>query len=208
MCGFQATRWGDEPSTFYDKAWAMNKIRLLLVEDDKLLREGILEILKSQKDIKVVAASSNKENTILKIHKLKPNVVLLDLGLRSQMSLQVVKMVKLEFPDAKVIVMDLAPAPADIAQFVKAGASGFILKDVTVDQFLRTIRKVAEGSKVLPPLFPESLFSQIVEYALMGGVGSPARITKQIKQIVKRSVKSDTLRVVKRAVKRKVKKVA
>jgi DNA-binding NarL/FixJ family response regulator len=144
----------------------MKKIRLLVVEDDHLLRDGIKEILKQQKDIKVVAASGKKENTILKIHKLNPNVVLLNLGLRSQNSLQVVRMVKQEFPNAKVIVMDLAPVPADIAQFIKAGASGFIIRDVTVEKFFQTIRIVAEGAKVLPPLLPESLFAKIVEYAL------------------------------------------
>jgi DNA-binding NarL/FixJ family response regulator len=147
----------------------MKNIRLLLVEDDRFLRDGIKEILKHQKDIKVVAASGNKENTILKIHKLKPNVVLLDLSLRSKNSLQVVKMVKKEFPDAKVIVMDLAPVPADIAQFVRAGASGFILKDVTVEKFLHTIRAVAEGTKVLPPFLTNSFFSGIVENALKTG---------------------------------------
>lgn len=169
----------------------MNKIRLLLVEDDKLLRDGILEILKRQKDIKVVAASSNKANTVLRIHALKPNVVLMDLGLRSHNSLQVVTLVKNEFPDAKVIVMDLAPVPADIARFVKAGASGFILKDVTVEQFLRTIRSVAEGKKLLPPLLPESLFAQIVEYALMSGSAAHKKVAKGIATpVTRRAVSS------------------
>jgi len=161
----------------------MKNIRLLLVEDDPLLRDGILALLKRQKDIQVVAASGNKENTILKIHSLKPNVVLLDLGLRSQSSLQVVKMVKKEFPASKVIVMDIAPVPADIKQFVKAGASGFILRDVTVDEFLRTIRAVAEGEKILPPLLPESLFAQIVEYALKSGKVKQKRYSKDGKTV-------------------------
>ncbi len=147
----------------------MQEIRLLLVEDDLILREGILEILKHQKDIKVIAASGNEENTVLKIHTLKPNIVLLDLGLRSKSSIAVVKMVKKEFPAAKIIIMDLAPVPADVKQFVEAGATGFILRDITVDEFLGAIRAVAEGKKILPPLLPDSLFAQIVEYALKSG---------------------------------------
>ncbi len=79
----------------------MNKIRLLLIEDNRLLRDGIAVMLKGQRDIRVVAASGNGENSVLKIHKLKPNVILLDLGLRSQSSLHVVEIVKKEFPERK-----------------------------------------------------------------------------------------------------------
>lgn len=147
----------------------MKKIRMLLIEDNRVLREGILAMLKKEQDIIIVAASGNRANTILRIHRLKPNVILLDLGLRSLNSLHVVESAKKEFPNTKVIVMDLAPVPADIMQYVKAGASGFILKDTSTDDFLATIRAVYEGKKVLPPPSSTSLFSQIVEHAVKGG---------------------------------------
>ncbi|MHB9013472.1 MAG: LuxR C-terminal-related transcriptional regulator [Ignavibacteriaceae bacterium] len=147
----------------------MKKIRLLLIEDNRLLRDGILSILKPQKDIVIIAASGDGKNTLVKIKQLKPNVVLLDLGLRSQNSLHVVEIVKKDFPEAKIIIMDLAPVQADILQYVKAGANGFILKDASLNDFLITIRSVAEGSTVLPPLLVDSLFSQIVDHALREG---------------------------------------
>jgi DNA-binding NarL/FixJ family response regulator len=147
----------------------MRKIRMLLIEDNRLLREGILAMLKKERDIDVVAASGNRTNTVLKINRLKPNVILLDLGLRNLNSLHVVESAKKEFPRTKVIVMDLAPVPADIMQYVKAGASGFILKDTSPDDFLTTIRAVSEGKKVLLPSLSTSLFSQIVEHAVKTG---------------------------------------
>lgn len=147
----------------------MKKIRLLLIEDNRLLREGLVAMLKKQRDIKIVAAYGKGQNTILKIHQLKPNVILLDLGLRSLNSLHVVEIVRKEFHTVKVIVMDLAPVQGDIVQFVKAGAAGFILKDSTLDEFITTIRAVAEGEKVLPSLSTKSLLSQIIEHALKGG---------------------------------------
>ncbi len=107
----------------------MKKIRLLLIEDNRLLRNGIAAMLKKQDDIKIIAASGNSESTVTKIRLLKPNVILLDLGLSNQNSLAVVEFVKKDFPNAKVIVMDIAPLQGDINLFVKAGASGFILKD-------------------------------------------------------------------------------
>ncbi len=164
-----------------------HKIRLLLIEDNRLLRDGIFAVLKPHKDIKVIAASGDGKNTILKIKKLKPNVVLLDLGLRSQNSLHVVEIVKKDFPEAKVIIMDLAPVQADILQYVKAGANGFILKDASLNDFLITIRSVAQGSTVLPPMLVDSLFSQIVENAVRDGktkIKDAVKMTKREREVV------------------------
>jgi len=165
----------------------MKKIRLLLIEDNRLLRKGILDILKTQPDINIVSTSGNNEKTILKIHKLEPNVILLDLGLRNQNSLHLIEMVKKEFPKSNVIIMDLAPVQADILQYVKAGASGFILKDASLDDFLVTIKAVSEGIKVLPPTLTDSLFSQIVEHAIKGGkvkLKDAVRMTKREREVI------------------------
>jgi RNA polymerase sigma factor (sigma-70 family) len=165
----------------------MKKIRLLLIEDNRLLRNGILAILKPQKDIVIIAASGDGKDTLLKIKQLKPNVVLLDLGLRSQNSLRVVEIVKKDFPEAKIIVMDLAPVQADILQYVKAGANGFILKDASLNDFLITIRTVAEGSTVLPPLLVDSLFSQIVDHAVREGkskLNEAIKMTKREREVI------------------------
>jgi DNA-binding NarL/FixJ family response regulator len=165
----------------------MKKIRLLLIEDNRLLRDGILGILKSHKDIVIIAASGNGKNTLERIKQLKPNVVLLDLGLRSQNSLHVVEIVKKDFPEAKIIVMDLAPVQADILQYVKAGANGFILKDASLNDFLITIRTVNEGATVLPPLLIDSLFSQIVDHAVRNGkskLNEAVKMTKREREVI------------------------
>ena len=114
-----------------------NKIRILLIEDNRLLREGIAELLKKQPDMNVVTTVGNGENILALIDKQKPNLVLLDLGLRSQNSLHIVKLVKKDFSEIKIIVMDLIPLQADIFEFVQAGVSGFMLKDISVAEFLK-----------------------------------------------------------------------
>ena len=149
----------------------MKKIQILLIEDNRLLRDGIASMLKKQSDMHVVATVSNGENILTTMEKHKPNIVLLDLGLRNQNSLQIVKLSKQHFPETKIIVMDLIPLQADVFEFVQAGVSGFILKDANVAEFYKTIRSVHQGAKVLPPLLTGSLFSQIVEHAINGGGG-------------------------------------
>ncbi|MCX6168405.1 MAG: response regulator transcription factor [Ignavibacteriales bacterium] len=165
----------------------MKKIRLLLIEDNRLLRNGILTILKPHNDIIIISASGDGKTTLAKIKQLKPNVVLLDLGLRSQNSLHVVEIVKKDFPQAKIIIMDLAPVQADILQYVRAGANGFILKDASLNDLLITIRTVADGSTVLPPLLVDSLFSQIVDNAVREGktkLKGAVQMTKREQEVI------------------------
>ncbi len=144
------------------------KIRVLLVEDNRLLREGITKMLNAEADIKVVSSSGNGD-AIEKAKTLAPQVVLMDIGLKGQNSLKVVTDIKKLYPETHIVIMDLVPAHAEVAEFVRAGVAGFILKDATLHEFLHTIRSVAQGTKVLPPLMTDSLFSQIVDHALQGG---------------------------------------
>jgi len=72
----------------------MKKISILLIEDNRLLRDGIAALLKKQPDMNVTASFGNGENILIAVEKYEPNIVLLDLGLRSQSSLQIVKLVR------------------------------------------------------------------------------------------------------------------
>jgi len=166
----------------------MKKIRILLIEDNRLLREGLAAMLKKQQDMSVVETVGNGENILAIMKKHKPEVLLLDLGLRSRSSLSLVKSVKKNSSSPKIIVMDLIPLQADVLEFVQAGVSGFILKDATVNDFLKTIRSVVKGLQVLPPNLTGSLFSQIVENALNGlqpsEIIDSVRMTKREKQVI------------------------
>jgi DNA-binding NarL/FixJ family response regulator len=164
------------------------KIKILLIEDNRLLREGISALLKKQPDMNVVSTIGNGENILTLIGKLKPSIVLLDLGLRSQNSLEIVKLVRINFQEIKIIVMDLIPSQSDVFEFVQAGVSGFMLKDISVSEFLKTIRSVYQGTRVLPPHLTGSLFSQIVEHAINGAkpavIEESVRMTKRERQVI------------------------
>jgi two-component system nitrate/nitrite response regulator NarL len=163
------------------------KIKVLLIEDNRLLREGITKMLNAEPDIRVLPASGNGD-TLKKAKELIPDVVLLDLGLKNLNSLTVVGQLRERFPETHVVVMDLIPAHAEVVEFVRAGVAGFILKDATLRDFLHTIRSVAQGVKVLPPPMTGSLFSQIVEHALQGG-----KINKLISAVKMTSREQDVI---------------
>jgi len=164
----------------------MKRIKLVIVEDNRLLREGLTVMLKEQPDIAVVAALSNGD-ALLRGKAPHPDVILLDFVLRSKNSLRIVHGIRRASPDARIIVMDLAPIQPSLVEYVQAGVAGFVLKDATFADFLRTIRDVAQGKKVLPPLLTSSLFSEIVEHVAKKVKGNPfksVRMTSREREVV------------------------
>jgi len=139
-------------------------ITVAIIEDNRLLREGMADMLNELHDVKVVLAATSFETTKLKA--TNPRVVLLDVGLQTKNSLRVAETVNKELQDTRVIVMDLLPAHEEIAEFVHVGVAGFILKDATFEDFVGTIRLVADGVRVLPPPMTGTLFSQIARVAV------------------------------------------
>jgi len=165
----------------------MKKIRILLVEDNRILRDGIKALIDKQSDLRVVGSTGGNHDTLEQTRNLKPHVVLLDLGLRNTNGVRVVTTVAKELPQTKIIGMGLIPSQLDIVEFVEAGAAGFILKDATVEDVLGTIRAVARGIKILPPLLTESLFTHVVNHALRNGKGklpNAVRMTKREREII------------------------
>jgi DNA-binding NarL/FixJ family response regulator len=165
----------------------MKKNRILIIEDNRVLRDGITAVINGQPDMRVVATIGNGNNVLLKASQTKPHVILMDVGLKSFKESSVVELIREKMPEAKVIGMGFIPSQSDIVEFVEAGASGFILKDATVKEFIGTIRSVAQGVKILPPSLTDSLFSHVLELALKKGEGkitNAVRMTKREREII------------------------
>ena len=164
----------------------IKKIKLLLIEENHLLREGLRAILKLQKDILTFAMPSDGDGADIKIHQLKPDVIVLDLDLRSQNSLNAVEVVKKGFPKAKVVVMDLAPLKVTSYVTRKRELRGSCSRTRHSTIFSYLLYAVAEGAQVLPPEVVDSLFSQIVEHAIKSkrvNANESVRTTKNEKAV-------------------------
>ena len=166
----------------------MAKTRVFVIEDNRLLREGIAALLKERGGFEVVAHAKDGDAVrMLRQVDKPPDIVLLDLGLEKANSLKLMARLRKECPEVKVVAMDILPEEVDIIEFVKAGGSGFILKSAPLDDYIDTIKAVAEGKKVLPPAMTTSLFTQIVESALESGKDVPdesLRLTSREKEII------------------------
>ena len=166
----------------------MSTTRILLIEDNRLLREGIAAMLDGNDEFDVIALAEDGDA----IDKLKqagksPNVVLLDLGLEKTNSLELMALLREQLPETRVIAMDILPEKVDIVEFVEAGGAGFILKSASSQDYVDTIKAVARGEKVLPSMLTASLFTQIVDSALKSENGIPdsaIQLTNREKEIV------------------------
>lgn len=158
----------------------IKKIKVLVVEENRILGKGISKLINKQSDMKVVTTASQSKGIPDLIERYKPEIALIDIDLDYQNSFQLVKIILDQFPKTKIIVMDIVPIGSEILKFVEAGVLGFILKESNNIQFVKAIRKVAKGLKVLPPDLTGSLFSQIVESALNPSASTPVSKSVQL----------------------------
>jgi DNA-binding NarL/FixJ family response regulator len=143
------------------------RISVVVIEDNRLLRDGLTTLLATQADFQVVASAEDADAGLLHVREAKPHVVLVDAFLGSHDSHQLVESLRQAAPATRVVVMDLLPVQEDFGAFIKAGASGFILKDATVDDFVATIRSVAGGVDIVPRALTGRLLSLVAEHAIV-----------------------------------------
>jgi DNA-binding NarL/FixJ family response regulator len=145
----------------------MAMISIALIEDNRLVREGISSLLNRLPDVRVVADGSGD---VSRLSDIEPQVILLDVDRPDGDGLRIAARARTILPRAKVIAMDLPAVQDDLVDWVRAGVSGFIMKDATFDDLVRTIRAVTNGAKILPPQMTGALFSQITRDHVGRGV--------------------------------------
>jgi DNA-binding NarL/FixJ family response regulator len=126
-------------------------IRILLVDDHPLLRQGIVTIVTDQEDMCVVAQASNGREAIHQFRTHLPDVTLMDLQMPEMDGLDAMSAIRAEFPDARFIVLTTYTGDVQVLRALKAGARGYLLKNLLHKDLLETIRAVHGGKKALSP---------------------------------------------------------
>jgi len=129
----------------------MKKIRILVVEDQSVVREGVVAILSFQPDLEVVGEAEDGIQATELARKTKPNVILLDMVMPRQDGLTTIPRLKEIVPDARILVLTSFAESNRVYQAIKAGALGYMLKDTTRMQLLQSIRDVAQGKASIHP---------------------------------------------------------
>jgi DNA-binding NarL/FixJ family response regulator len=127
------------------------KIRVLAVDDHPLVRQGIAGLLAVQPDMALVAEAANGREAIQQFRKHCPDIALMDLQMSDVNGLDAIIAIRGEFPDARIIVLTTYQGDIQVLRAIKAGAQGYLLKNLLHKELLDTIRAVHAGKKALSP---------------------------------------------------------
>jgi len=139
------------------------KIRVMVVDDHPLLREGIAAVLEGQENISLVTEAANGQEAIERFRAFCPDVTLMDLQLPDINGIDAIKSIRLEFPSARFIVLTTYPGDVQVLRALKAGATGYMLKTTLRTDLVDAIRAVHQGLRRIPPEIAKELAEHIAD---------------------------------------------
>ena len=162
----------------------MQPIRILLVDDHRIVREGLASMLGTQPDMCVVGEAGTGAEAIDQIVRLRPDIVLLDLEMPDMDGVSVLERVRADFSDVRVIILTAYGTDERILDAVRAGAKGYLLKGAGLDEVLHAVRVAALGGSLLEPKVAERLLGSMERMLRSGKV--PTSLTKRERDILTR----------------------
>lgn len=144
----------------------MSKIRILLADDHETVREGLKAILAAQPDLEVVAEAADGETAVERTRALHPDIVVMDVSMPVLNGLKATEAIRQSCPETRVLVLTRHADEAYLQQLLRAGASGYVLKQSRASELLAAVRALASGTKYLDPAVTQKM---IDSFSRQGG---------------------------------------
>ena len=141
-------------------------IKILTVDDHPLLREGLAAVIQGEPDMVLVAEATNGQEALERFRLHRPDVTLMDLQMPGMNGIDAMTAIRGEFPSARFIVLTTYPGDVQVLRALKAGACGYLLKNMLRKDLLDTIRIVHAGKRRIPPLIAADLAEHVADDAL------------------------------------------
>ena len=178
----------------------MAKIKVMLVEDHVLLREGTRELLDREEDLEVIAEAGDGEEAIRLANKHHPDVILMDIAIPKLNGLEATRRIKAVTPEPAVLVLTAYDDDEYIFAFLEAGAAGYMLKDVSASDLIKAIRSVYAGESVLHPAITRKVIDYFARQHTEAQIpGVPAHLTDRELEVLKLAATGMTNREIGRA---------
>ncbi len=174
-------------------------IRVLVADDHEMFRRGLTIVLESEGDIVVVGQASDGEAAVTKAAELAPDVILMDVRMPHLDGIGATRRIRQAFPTSRIIMLTVSDDEEDLFEAIKAGANGYLFKEVSIEEVADTVRAVMAGASLLSPAMAAKLvreFGAAAEAAIPGEepteLTSSTRLTPQELDVLKRVARGGT----------------
>jgi len=139
----------------------MKPIRILLADDHTMLRQGIAQVLESQPDMTVVAQAGDGQEALALARRHRPTIALLDINMPNMDGVEAARRITAELPETGIIILTMYRRDDYVFEAIKAGASGYLLKEAEMDDLLAAVRAVARGEAVIDPAIAGRILAEL-----------------------------------------------
>jgi two-component system NarL family response regulator len=138
----------------------MERIKVLIADDHRVVREGLMAILKTKEHIEVVGEAQDGQDAIQKVRTLEPDVILMDVSMPRMGGVEATRQIKREFPHIGIIALTMYDEQQYIFDLVRAGATGYLLKDTESSQIVEAIRAIHRGESLIHPSVASKILAE------------------------------------------------
>src|SRR5579864_718556 len=164
----------------------MAKIRVLLTDDHTLFRQGLRTLLSGEPDIEILAEASNAADAVRLAAELKPDIVLMDIGMTGLSSFEATRQIGRQRPETRVIFLSMYDDEEYLAEAIDIGAGGYILKESPAEQLISAIREVHRGGHYLSPRLLNRLVDGFgIQGRFVTGQPHPEKLTRREREVTK-----------------------
>ncbi len=167
---------------------APDAIRVLICDDHALFRRGLVMVLESEDGVEVVGEAEDGEEAIRRAEELAPDVVLMDVRMPKVSGIEATRAIAEVVPSAKILMLTVSDEEDDLYDAIKAGATGYLLKEISIEEVASAIRSVVSGQSLISPSMASKLLSEFTNLAKKAdekqAVPSP-RLTERELEVLK-----------------------
>jgi two-component system, NarL family, response regulator NreC len=167
-------------------------ISLVLADDHPVVRRGMRAILESDADFSIVGEASDGLETVRLVERLKPDVLVLDLMMPGLSGLEALRILRERTPKTRVVVLSMHSSKALVAEALKIGATGYVLKGSTDDHLIRAVRDAAAGKRFLSPPVTEIAIDAYIEQAKAGPFDPHETLTAREREVLQLAAEGKT----------------
>ena len=135
-------------------------IRVLIVDDHALFRRGLQMVLESEHDIDVVSEATDGDEAVERAEATTPDVVLMDVRMPKRSGIEATRMIKEILPSTQILMLTISDEEADLYEAIKAGAAGYLLKEISIDEVSNAVRAVHQGQSLISPSMASKLLNE------------------------------------------------